>query len=69
MDRIVLSDQERSDLITKVQVWALQYSTEDFNYGSPSRYFASARHEGIISNEEYEYVEYWMGSRFYYTGD
>jgi hypothetical protein len=64
-----LTIQEIQDLTKKVNSWAKENSLEDFNYGSPSRYWASAKAYDVISQQEYDYMRDWMGDTFYYTGD
>jgi hypothetical protein len=64
-----LTIKEIKTLVEKVNEWAKNNSLEDFNYGSPSRYWASAKAAGLISQKEHDYIRDWMGDRFYYTGD
>lgn len=60
---------EDKELIQRVNNWARENAVSDFNYGSRYSYWATAKHKGIISDEELERGKEMYGNLWHYRGD
>lgn len=64
-----MSRQIIDQITAKVRVWAREYATDSYHYGSMASYWDDARSAGIVSDDEYEMVRSYLGDRFYWSGD
>lgn len=60
---------DMKDLCQRVNSWAKDNATSDYNYGSRQSYWAAAVSSGIITSEEYKAGETYYGTLWTYRGD
>jgi len=60
---------EWKELTTRVNDWARVNAPSCFNYGSRYSYWANAKHEGICTEEEFNYAAEIFGDLWHYRGD
>lgn len=53
----------------RVMKWAKVHALSDYNYGSPYSYWATAKHQGICTEEEFNYAAKIYGDLWHYRGD
>jgi hypothetical protein len=63
-------EHERAKIIRDIVVkWAQANAANDLHYGSPQSYYASARAQGVITDDEYDLMARWHGDMWMYRGD
>ena len=66
------TERERlmADAIGKaVRAWARENCPDDLDYGSPYSYYANAKHEGIVTEDEMQFMARYYGELWHYRGD
>lgn len=57
------------NLVSTVNMWAIQNAAEDYTYGSRQSYWIAALNNNVISMHELEYAHSKYGNLWSYRGD
>lgn len=57
------------EMVRSVQQWARTNASNDYMYGTPQSYFASALSVNLINKEQYEQAKNHFGNLWNYRGD